>query len=285
MLFKYTMVLIKQILLKFYICIQRIRRKYIWKNETEQILSSRSFDQINIPCLPKGKYLILIPHSDDEWIGNSSLISNKFYDVVLCNTDMQGGDSLRIHNLRLQEMQNMASRFQRKLLTLKSNKIGNLADVLKEEKPEYVLVPSIFDWHPEHFGVMDLLSNVEGLCDTSSFLVVMYQVTVPMPSSLITHAHSFTKEEWKRKWEIFRETYKTQTNFPWFRVSCLERINGQSQNYANEVFRCSTFARWKEEYLEIAPNAEKRIKIKESLSSISAINKVITEMYKNNEHK
>lgn len=278
------MEIIKIALLKFYIYIQKIRREYRWKIEAEQILSSHSFSQNTIPCLPKGKYIILIPHSDDEWIGNSSLISNDFYDVVLCNTDMQGGDSLSTHNLRLQEMQNLAARFHRKLFTLSSNKVCELVNILKEEKPEYVMVPCYYDWHPEHFAVMDLLSDMESFCDTSSFLVVMYQVTVPMSIPLITHAHSFTKESWKKKWEIFRDSYKSQTNFPWIRVSCVERISGQNQNFAREVFRCLTFARWKEEYKLNAPNPEKRKTIKESLLSISALNKVITELY-DNEHK
>ncbi|MBE5966481.1 MAG: hypothetical protein E7255_05875, partial [Lachnospiraceae bacterium] len=82
-----------------------IKRDINWKREVK--LERRKLrENIANPFDFTGRIVILIPHSDDEWIGCSRIINTFNNDVTLCDIDMSGGDSESVHLRRKQEMKN-----------------------------------------------------------------------------------------------------------------------------------------------------------------------------------
>ena len=268
----------KNLILKPYLFLNRLSKYYRWRKESYNIMSTVTCCKRHFNELPEGKYVILIPHSDDEWIGCSTLISNPRYEVLLCNTNMSGGDSDKVHNIRYEEMLTVVDRFGRKLISLGSNKLNDLQTLISEEKPSYVMVPCIYDWHDEHFQVMQLLADLDS--SYKSFKVFMYEVTVPIPREIITHRNTLNKHEWREKWEIFRSVYITQKYFPWKRVAYNEIVNGcYTGDYACEVFVCLTYEKWKDYFKSSIPTEEWKKRIKNSVNSITDINHTILQYY------
>lgn len=275
---------LKKIILKPYLFFKRLSRHYRWRKEANYIMSTVTYRNQHLKELPQGKYIILIPHSDDEWIGCSTLISNPHYEVLLCNTNMPGGDSELIHNARYEEMCAIADYFGRELISLGQNKLKDLQTLISKEEPSYVMVPCVYDWHSEHFQVMQLLADLDSTY--KSFQVFMYEVTVPIPRETITHRNTLNKQEWKKKWNIFRNFYKTQKNFPWKRVAYNERANGcYTGDYACEIFFSLTYKEWKYYFMNSEPTEEWKREIKNSVNSITEINKTILRYYDTIKHK
>ena len=122
--------------------------------------------------LPKGKKIILAPHSDDEWIGCSQIIK-KEQDTIIVNMDMSGSDSKETHKLRYNEMASTATVYGIKFITLAGNKVQKLSEVIKKEKPKYICVPYFIDWHNEHIEVMNALKKA--INDTNNnYDILMY---------------------------------------------------------------------------------------------------------------
>ena len=224
---------------------------------------------MHVEPLPEGKYLVLIPHSDDEWIGCGTIIQDGKYDVVLCNMNMPGGDSIDIHVTRRNEMNNIAQMFNRKLVTCDED--TELYNIITNEKPKGIVIPYIYDWHEEHFFVMNRLSKVLSILNFPCN-VVMSQITVPIAYYNITHANKMNKKSWKHKWSIFRNNYRTQKYFPWYRLSCHERLNGEIFGwFSSEVFCVMKSDKWLEVFFKSRPTEDERQQIKERISSLQLV--------------
>lgn len=274
--------MLKKHILRLYIIIQCLIREYKWKKETISLIKRVVPQKRKYPSLPFGKYAILIPHADDEWIGNSSLITDKQYNVILCNTNMPGGDINKIHIERQKEIQCIANKYGRKLINLNENREQELFDYLRHEKPQYILVPCLYDWHEEHFRVMDLLLGLEENI-LKNVVIGMYQVTVPMPVQLVTNIMPILKKDWESKWKIFRKTYKTQRFFPWYRVSCNERINGKHFDaYAAEVYSLMDALDWIQLYIRNHLSTKHIEQIRQNINSIVKLRQSVNEIYEIN---
>lgn len=259
--------MIKSLILKIYIGVMKMKRNfYHWKNMRTMLNTLEP--EKSVPSLPIGKYLILIPHSDDEWIGNSTLITDRRYEVILLDMDMIGCDDKNLHDVRFSEMKSIADKYGRKLYSYKEGTC--LQEIIKQNEPDFVTVPYFYDWHPEHQQVMHSLYDIKNVPE---FLkVIMYQVTVPIASFNITHANVLGEKKWKKKWQQFHSTYKTQINFPAYRLSCQERINGRLLGcYACEVFSVMEYKKWKASMNGCLPKDHEIDEMKKQLNSISAI--------------
>lgn len=259
-------------LLRFY---QRARNKYRWNKEYKRLIQLIG-GKYNRPKIDKlKKYLIILPHSDDEWIGCGSLISNLNIDILICNADMQGGDNPEMHHIRRAEINKLASLYNRKVEVLKLDKLGSLACVLRTFTPDIVMVPFWFDWHPEHIQLLDILKDTLLFCKEQPFKVGMYQVTVPIRHENVTHISEMTDKQWKLKWKIFRENYKTQKYFPWYRVSLNEKLQGSKFGVeACEVFCIMNSNTWIESYEKFKPTKEQTIALKMAIPSLVEIRNV-----------
>lgn len=183
--------------------------------------------------------LILAPHSDDEWVGCSQLLSNNNLEVVVCDMDMQGGDNPTCHNERKMEMAAVSKLFERELFSFreKIDKEIALEELLKYYSPEYVCIPFLLDWHKEHRELMRILYNVLSKKYDWDFKVCMYQVSVPILPSMINYNISMNFRKWVWKWNIFKKYYKSQVHIPYVRFAFNEYINGKINNsFASESF-------------------------------------------------
>lgn len=203
---------------------KRTKRGIGWIVDTHNISKTifpKSLETINL----NGRFLILAPHSDDEWIGCSQIIT-KCSDTIVCNMNMAGGDSAPIHEQRLKEMHDLSVRFQKQLLSISEPKIQQLSELILLQKPNYILVPFFCDWHPEHMLVMSYLytaiqiSNYKGK-------ILAYQVSVPIGEQICNYCLPMTAKEQKNKWKIFNSIYKTQSFMPTLRFKSYERIMGK----------------------------------------------------------
>lgn len=228
----------------------------------------------------KGRCLILIPHSDDEWIGCSRIIQSE-NEVVLCNMDMSGNDMESLHNERREEMTRVANFFNRDFITIEENKSENLYETIRKVKPDFIFLPHFIDWHPEHIAVMHYLSKAIDLLETSEmyFQVVTYQVSCPVVRG-ITHALPMSKEEWIYKWDFFKYHYPSQIQIPFQRFSINEKISGQFVgSFAAEVFCMFRIDEWNNLMQNCIPSQEQIIALKNNLGSISSMREYIRKEF------
>lgn len=234
----------------------------------------------NINEIPEKSIFILAPHADDEWVGCSQILSH-MENVVICNMSMSGGDSIDLHKLREQEMQNIAQIVKKKLVTIeetREKKVVTLKKLLEENKPEFIAVPFFFDWHKEHIEVMRILRDV--IVDMSIDLnILMYQVSVPIPEQYINYCSRMTRKEHKDKWQVFYKVYQSQLIIPWKRFQYNERILGKMCGaYAAEVFCVESSNDWKRKLEERILREEEQKEIKAKLQDIVVIRKTIEKM-------
>lgn len=218
-----------------------------------------------------GKNMILVPHADDEWIGCSSII-RQGENAFLANMNMQGGDSNDLHIIRRNELQSIAQKYGCGLYLIDEK--HKLLDIIRLISPDCIFVPSFFDWHDEHFEVMEELKQAIQMIgeDYAHFKVAMYEVSIPIPDSMITHAIALDKDEWKSKWNEFIKHYKTQTYIPYRRFACNERVNGKiSASYAAEVFSVYDPFIWVEMFARSMTNGTNKSFYQTNINSISKI--------------
>ena len=225
------------------------------------------------------RVLILAPHSDDEWIGCSHIIIN-CPNTTICSMEMEGGDDISKHLERINEMRNVANFFSRELLTISSDKQQSLISIIKKLSPEYICVPSIYDWHPEHIQVIDYLKEAILQLEYKG-KVLSYQVSVPMPISLCHVAFPMSFEEQKYKWDIFSEYYKTQAFMPVLRFKKQEEINGAiCEAFSAEVYSCFDALDWVRYVSSANLGHDEIVLIKSKLNNISAIRTIVENIFK-----
>lgn len=246
-----------------------------WKheasNEAEKIIVNTRLQQFF-----DGRCLILIPHSDDEWIGCSRIISGN-NEVVLCNMDMDGGDTPQIHKERYAELNEVANKYGRMLITIKENKTDELKCAIQKYNPDYIFLPHYIDWHPDHIKVMKIL--YDAICNLGQLdcHVVMYQVSCPIVHG-ITHAIPLNKDQWVQKWDFFKCNYKTQLKIPYKRFSLNEVINGNYiQAYASEIFCEVNDVEWMKIIRDNLPTDEQIAGLKSCLGSITKMRNYIRD--------
>lgn len=199
--------------------------------------------------VPAGKLFVLMPHSDDEWIGCSQLLMNHSANVIVINMDMPGGDNNTLHVARREEAEGLANKYGYKFVSIEGPyKKNTLSRLLNEYAPSCVFLPSFCDWHDEHFDVMNLFSDAADESDYSGE-VGLYQVSIPIPSKLINSGIKMTGAQLKDKWSQFRHQYLTQNNIPWFRFAVNEIINGGiCGHFALEAYSLQNYSKWKSDY-------------------------------------
>lgn len=260
--------------------INRLREcKQTWRWYREFKLLSKLISGKTYPQLPEDKFLLLVPHSDDEWMTNSRLIIKK--NVIVVNMNMDGGDSQDLHEKRLHELENSCKKHNRYLITIKANRVVNLIKILNEEKPEYIVVPFFIDWHPEHLDVIKILHQAILECEAPEFYqICMYTVSCPMPQEMITHAESLDRDEWMYKWRYFLKQYPTQRKIPYKRFAFMDRVSGLKCNsYASEVYRIVSIEKWKNEFQLFAISEDERNMLRNSLSSLSNLESTVSTVF------
>jgi len=239
-----------------------------WRYQCSKVDEKIINDNVSIVD-SKERYLILAPHSDDEWVGASRIIVDENYETVLCCMNMPGGDSDDIRKKRIEEFVHTAQNYNRTYRACR----GNLGEIISEVKPSVIMVPFIVDWHDEHIEVIKLLAKqIETAGCIEDFRIMMYQVSVPIPTSFITHMIMMNRRERKEKWKHFKYVYKTQESFPFQRFSINEVINGKIFNsHAAEVFCLMNSLEWINFINKLCPSNSERKEMKERINNLISI--------------
>lgn len=214
--------------------------------------------------------LVLMPHSDDEWIGCSSLLKAGVAKTVM-NMDMPGGDNEGTHSLRRREAERMAERYGYQLLPYSRDALQKWLEV----SAATVAVPCFIDWHPEHHRVMDLFRDA---ADGAGFLgdVLMYQVSLPMPETLVNAAMPLSQNDLKEKWTLFYKIYKTQRFMPTKRFEAHERIDGAlCGTYAAEVYSRMPYREWARALDAGRPSQSQRDAWTKAMNDVPAIRSAV----------
>ena len=227
------------------------------------------------------KYLIILPHADDELIGCNQLLKSSA-NCLIINMDMKGGDTFEMHNRRYNELKAYSESCKKELITLHQNKTQQLKNIIESFNPNVICIPSCFDWHPEHFQVMRYLSKACTLLENKSnkFVIAMYQVSVPLHPNYINFAIPMSKKAYSNKWNDFTRYYTTQSHLPAYRFGANERINGKLlKSYAAECYIFITVHEWKSIF-EKACTLEMSDILKNNINNLSMIREVSLPFYK-----
>lgn len=231
--------------------------------------------------VPAGKLFVLMPHSDDEWIGCSQLLMNHSENVIVINMDMPGGDNNSLHIARRKESENLAEKYNYKFVTIDGeSKEKGLLDLIKDNNPSCIFLPSLYDWHDEHFEVMSIFDNAAELADYSGS-TGMYQVSIPIPEVLINAKSSLSRNQQKRKWESFIQYYPSQRFLPVNRFKANERINGAiCSQYAIEAYVITSYKTWSARFRSKILSVEDKQKLRKNVNSISIVREICADFYK-----
>lgn len=269
----------KEILKIIYKKYKNIKNFFIWHKEYKKIskeITPSSIEELYL----EGKKMILIPHSDDEWIGCSQVIKKLNDDgLIFCNMNMPGGDSDQLHKIRYKELEKTAKKFGAKLCTLSNDKVDGLKTIIINKKPKVIFVPFFIDWHPEHIETINILYNAINLTNYEG-KIITYQVSLPMLPKMINKILPMNEAEFKYKWKYFKDIYQTQTTIPYKRFKYNERINGNLVNtYACEPYLVCSVEEWINYYKRWKINEKDRKYIMNNLNSITSIRKKLRDIY------
>lgn len=264
------MILIRKIRSLFRIITRNIK----WKRDADYC--RKKIRRGDISPVPEGKKIILMPHSDDEWIGCSQILLHNPENSIVVNMNMGGGDDRDLHRIRRREAEAVSERFGYRFITVQ-DKIRELKEIITKEAPQCVLLPCYLDWHEEHIEVMRLFQEAALQCDYSG-MVGMYQVSLPIPADMINCGMPMTKKQIKEKWSILKHMYRTQSFLPVKRFMLNEYINGGITNkYAVEAYSVSNFDEWTYHFSNRLLNKEEQEKYKENLQNIMIIRTMLEE--------
>ena len=262
--------------------INSFKKRFKWHKEMvavkKLIKSSKTVVDTNI-CFKN--LLILAPHSDDEWIGCSSLLIDETSNCIVCSMDMDGGNNALEKEKRFCEMQQLSKIFKHHLIRLENDKTLELTRFIYEKQPDYIAVPFFTDWHPEHIETMRCLKNSLGDYQCG---ILMYQVSCPIPISAVNCALATSKKQFKKKWNLFKQVYQTQKNIPWMRFAFLERAEGNYVGaYAASVFCMVDSKSWKNMFNDLPTQSEIE-EIKSKLNDIYSNFVFVNEIWLKKSH-
>lgn len=190
----------------FLILLRKINQNLFWlihnvyKLPSHQLISSVISKDDNIS--------IIIPHADDELIGNYSILNN--YKPVLFYY-RKYGSNINIDNIqkRDKELEVLAKKFNLKIEIIDNE--NNLKEALLRNKITTVFIPPIVDWHDEHVDISKILLKA---LSNSKIQVFSYEISVPIMSTTNLFISLYSPLSCLNKWKIFKEIYKSQSNIP-----------------------------------------------------------------------
>ena len=267
------MVLIRKIRSLFRILGRNIK----WKRDADYFRGK--IKRQDVSSIPEGKKIILMPHSDDEWIGCSQILLHNPEDSLVVNMNMDGGDNQELHQIRRKEAEAVSMKFGYRFITVQ-DKLSELKEIISSENPKCVFIPCYLDWHEEHIEVMRLFQEAAIQCNYSG-LVGMYQVSLPIPAGMINCGMSMTKKQLKGKWTILKQMYRTQSILPVKRFMLNEYINGGITGaYAVEAYTISEFKDWDSKRQVYLLTEEEKKKSVDNLQSIRFIRTMLQSKMK-----
>ncbi len=227
--------------------------------------------------IPSGMKMILMPHSDDEWIGCSQILMNQPENVLVVNMDMSGGDDEALHRIRRKEAEFTAQKYGYRFVTVKDH-INELVRILRDVQPDCVFLPCYLDWHEEHIEVMRLFKKaaMESGYDKT---VAMYQVSLPIPAGLINYGYKMSHRQLMEKWSALKQFYPSQSFLPMKRFMLNEYINGGvAEAYAIEAYSLMDSYTWMSSIDNLILESDIRERLKTHLQDIRFTREFLQEL-------
>lgn len=254
-----------------------LKRNYAWHRDT--YCCRKRIHSRELLTISDKNILILAPHSDDEWIGCSQLLKKGNNNVVVLNFDMPGGDNKELHTVRYQEMKNTAATVGYTFITVRQDKGNWLLEYINSNRIDIVFLPCYYDWHKEHFFVMECFKEAARKAHYTG-LVGMYQVSLPIPVSMINYCSLMSKADARKKWADLKRFYPSQSFLPIKRFMLNEHINGKINNaYSIEAYSVKSFEIWQREYHDKRLTENDKEFFKKNLQNISLVRQHLKSKY------
>lgn len=209
--------------------------KWFIQFKMNKIQSYQNMEEMKINS--DSKPLILVPHADDEWIGNSQILLKKnatvYYFQFLGNNYNETNKQVR-----LLELKNLQKEVSFDLIVSSSyDEYSDLEKLVSTNEFTEVYIPFPIDWHLEHIKVNTIFQSILSQFE-NNIKLYFYHISVPFPSNIKGSFITLTQKELLYKQDIFSKVYQSQYNTPISRLNYQARLNAKEK----EIYACENYA-------------------------------------------
>lgn len=238
----------KQLIKKIKLRLRRYKFLLLWKSEfinfpKNEIKAGEELELGNIK-----KPLVLVPHADDELIGNSTILKyfgkelDVYYFQFLGNNYNDSNKKLRSN-----ELNKIQQKYGFNLYNSNSyTDYSDLEALFADGNHTDIFLPFPLDWHTEHIKISTILQPIiEKLGLEKQINLYFYHISVPLPADVPFYYVALSKEELQEKQSTFSNLYISQYNTPIRRLNYQNQINALgSSYYAKENFAHLRYDQW-----------------------------------------
>lgn len=194
------------------------------------------------------KPLVLVPHADDELIGNSAILKHFKKELDLYYFQFLGNNYNDANkNLRFNELNQIQKKYGFNQVNSNSyTDYSDLETLITIRKHTDIFLPFPLDWHKEHIMVSTILQPIiKKLGLEKKINLYFYHISVPLPKDVPFYFLGLSKEELQEKQSTFSSFYVSQRNTPIRRLNYQNQINALgSSYYAKENFAHLDYNQW-----------------------------------------
>ena len=220
--------------------IYRILQSLRWYSQFFLCKITGNFNK-NVKRLPEDAFiepLILVPHSDDEWIGPYSILNKAAKQTTCVFFNLYGNDYSEANKaLRNSEIQMSSKLWGFRLVNNFNFNPETLAeDIIKHTN---IFIPSPYDWHPEHRKVFQTLYHALKLLpktEAAEKRIYYYCVSVPHRIHEAVYYAPLSKNDINNKWNNFCKIYHSQSFMPALRYKLNLRLVPSECGYAAQFY-------------------------------------------------
>ncbi|VDH17165.1 Uncharacterised protein [Algoriella xinjiangensis] len=252
--------------------------KWFFENHFNQIKPYLNYRELDSKSIKKS--LILAPHADDEWIGNSQILSKTFSTVYYFQF-LGNNYSESNKTTRRKELENLQKKINFDLILSDNYEdYSDLENLILTQNFSDIFIPFPIDWHQEHIKVNTILYDVLVKVDKKINLK-FYHISVPFAEESEGCFLPITKKELIEKNNIFSKIYQSQYNTPIRRLNFQQRLNAKGfKYYALENYLELDFEEWTDLLTYIENNYETNIKkMIFSIDNLTEIRRLSNQVY------
>lgn len=238
----------KQLIKKTKLRLRRYKFLLLWKLEFINFPKNeiKTGEKLELDKITKP--LVLVPHADDELIGNSTILKhfkNKldvYYFQFLGNNYNESNK-----NMRLLEINAIQKKYG--FNQINSNSYTDYSDLealLATGNHTDIFLPFPLDWHAEHIKISTILQPIiQKLGLEKKINLHFYHISVPLPADIPFSFVGLSKQELQEKQDTFSRLYVSQYNTPIKRLNYQNQINALGSSfYAKENFADLDYEQW-----------------------------------------
>lgn len=231
-----------------------------------------------------GSVLIFAPHSDDEWIGNSQILLNNTHSEIAYMCFYGENQTLENIKTRDKEIADLADRLSVRLYMCNEDRLKHLQNLLNDKQYDTILIPSPFDWHPQHRQTFSIALNLLSIMKNEGCIiphVYYYHISVPHIVSNKFYAVLMDRTQQRQKWKIFYDVYQSQSFMPTERYGLQERLDARGLGYACELYILRSFDEMVSDWIWINEKNESILNhLKSKISSIYDIRCSVANLFR-----